>query len=409
MFSEKNKSNIDTPHFERKERSGEYPVVGFDDYVEICNHNNDSSRRRGILSGEMYEDIIKDPNTGFIELVGRQVPVFMDVNNGIAMGYDAEKCKKYAEDLSENVKILTLPFHELNDDEKLQVVELIIAGGKCALYFSDHDDDESNALGEMLDKINIQHTETPLIDSRAARGDEQAAIFLYSCCAEQKSDRGERKKLSLGEVQDYYDKNVGTFYTPDGKTATTLSMGDKISDQQAEEMWLIYDSMFDFLGEDHPISMQDSKEDFFKLMRSNSVMVAATYDREENDVNKLVCFTYFHDDMSKLYWLNQKLLNEKADSSNSAEYITNIFTPGIVSAGVGRSYASLPISVFAKAGDEAGLSTNIFYENTNLSKRYIPRIVDRTMKNACAYTTLRPSEVVDTINYRLWAIGGGDV
>ncbi len=389
------------------EQSSENSIIDYGNYEAVCNIHNDGSRRRGILSEQAYNEIIEDPNTSFIDSSDCRVPVLMGVEHGLAMGYDTARCKEYAKELSSDVKILTLPVHELTDDERDQLADkLANSTNGCALYFSDHNGDESAALGELLDKIGILHTEKPLVDSRAAKGDEQASLILYSCCAEQKEDRGQRKKISLSDVKDYYEKNIGPYITPDGKTVTYLEMGDRITDQQAEEMWHIYNNKFNFLGEGHPISMQDSKEDFFSLLRRNSTLLAATYAKEENDDEQLICFTYFNDDVNSLYWLNQDFLSKEFASNGNSDYVTNMFTPGIVSAGVGRSYASLPIKVFANAADEAGISASVLYENTNLSKKYIPRIVDNAMSSTCEYTNLRPSKKVDEVSYRLWSIGG---
>lgn len=392
------------------ERGSEYPIIGFNNYAEVCNCQNDGSRLRGILSSELYETIIEDPNTSFIKSSDHRIPALMDVSYGPAMGYDTAKCKEYAKDLSANIRILTLPIHELNDGEKNQVADIIVSGDNFALFFNDHNNDESNALREILDKIGVNHIEKPLIDSRAAKGDEQAAVLLFSCLVEQNSNRGERKKLRLGDVRDYYEKNIGPYITPDGGSLTTLEMGDKISDEKAEEMWELFDNRFNFLGENHPLSMQDSKEDFLKSLRSNSTMIAATYTKNEGgELDKLTCFTYFIDDMGNLYWLNQKYLNEKFSTQKNHQHITDIYTPGLVSSGIGRSYSALSIGLYARAGDEAGLSTNVLFENTNLSKKYIPRIVDSAIKSSCKYCDLTPSEAVDKVTYRLWSIGNEGV
>ncbi len=55
------------------------------------------------------------------------------------------------------------------------------------------------------------------------------------------------------------------------------------------------------------------------------------------------------------------------------------------------------------------MSASMLYENTNLSKRYIPRIVDRTVGRACKHTTFVPSHAIDKVIYRLWAIEGEGV
>lgn len=400
-------NNLDnsTQFYENNEQKSEYPVVDYNNYDIICNYKNDGSRRRGILSEELYGEIINDPGTIFINSGENRIPVFIGIDQGIAMGYDSNRCKEYAKDISSEIRAMALPFHELNEDEKKQTISSLLAGGGGAVYFSDHNGDESSAFAEALDKINAEHIEIPLIDERAAKGDEQAGLYLYMLSAEQNESRGERKKIGLAEAWEYYNQNIGPSYSHDGKVVTELFIGNKVDDLQAEEMWDLYNDRFEFLGDGHPISMQDSKEGFFELLRSDSTLISATFLKDEQGQNKLTCFSYFIDDINSLYWLNQNYLKEKFTvSEDSTSYMTEIFTPGIVSSGEGSSYSSLPLSLFTKACDEAGMSVSMLYENTNLSKKYIPRIVDRMVGRACKFTTLKPSKMIDQVTYRLWNV-----
>ena len=400
MIDKKEAENI---AIEAVERQSERSIVDFNIYKTVCNYSNDGSRRRGILSEESYGEIIDDDTTGYINIGGCLVPALIDISHGWAMGYDVDKCRELASDLSSNIKVLALPIHEFDDDARQQFTDLLVSSNGCALYFSDHNGDESKALSEILDKTEMGHAEKPLIDSRAAKGDEQAAMYLYSCYAEQNPDRGERQRLSLSDVQDYYDKNVEPSYTSDGGAVTTLNMGNRLTSHETEEMWRIYDDMFDFLGgENHPISMQDSKEDFIGMLCSENTMISATYKVGENGINALTCFTFFIDDMDILYWLNKDFIKQNNDNNN--DFVTDIFTPGLVSTGTDRNYAPLSIGLFARVADEAGLSANMTFENTNLSKRYIPRFVDHSMSSECRHTLSMPSKLIDGVTYNLWSI-----
>lgn len=405
MFNEKEDNENNIKPIEAVEQNSENQIIDFYSYVEVCNYNNDSSRKRGILSSEAYTEIVEDPGTIFIRSGNSKIPVFMNASHGLAMGYDPEKCKKYVEELSGDVKILTLPFHELNDEEKQQVADIIKSGDKFALYFSDHKNDESAALVAIFNETGIEYTEKPLLDSRADKGDEQASLYLYSCRTEQKEEKNRQTKLGLIDVYNYFDKNIGPRVSDDGNTMTNLNMGNRITDIQAEEMWDVYNDRFNFLGENHPISMQDSKEDFFDLLRSENTLISATYDKDEDNVNKLSCFVYFVDDINRLYWLNDKFIADKFNNiSGGYEYFTTMFTPGIVSSAVGKSHSFKTLGLFSKACDEAGISASVMYENTNLSKGYIPRIVDLAIGRVCKNMVLRPSKIVDNVNYRLYSL-----
>jgi len=278
--------------------------------------------------------------------------------------------------------------------------------GTCALYFSDHNSIEQKVLSEILCKVGMHYMERPLLDYRADEDDKQASLLLYSCCAIQNTSGGEQNRIKLRDVYVYYIENIGPQFSSDGDSITTLDMGNMISELQADEMWDLYNNKFDFLGEGHPISMQDSKDDFFKLLRSKNTIIAATYlIGADNNINKLACFTYFIDDMDQLYWLNQGYLDEKFSVyAGFKGCLTNIFTPGIVSSGSGGHYSFLPISLFARAGDTAGLNASVLFENTNFSKRYVPRIVETAMGKTCKNTVAGPSIMVDKVTYRLWSI-----
>lgn len=380
------------------EEESAYEKVGYSDYLKLCNVNNDGSRLRGILSSEIYEEIIKDSDTMFIESCGRLVPAIVDIKYGLSLGYDTKRCVEYSEDISENTKILAVPVHELNNDESIQLVEIIKEVGDMALYFSDHNNDEARALIELFSEADIDFFEKGLFDPRAKDEDRQASLYLYSYSAEQDSIFN-AKDVSLSDVYDYYLKNTELFASSDNDIVTDLYLGDKINDEQAEDMWNLYDRMFEFLGDGHPISMQDSKDDFLRLLRSNSTLIASTSNREDGS---LACFTYFIDDMTKLYWLNQSYLQDRMRSDS--DQVLKIFTPGLVSDGVGRSHSLSPIKLFTNACYEAGANVSVMYENTNLSKRVVPWIVDRAVEQSRTYKKIKKSELIDSVYYRLFSI-----
>jgi hypothetical protein len=359
-----------------------------------------------VLLDADYREIADASGTVFLDTDGIRIPVLIDVEDGLALGYDPAKCRRLVGESAASARILTFPVHELGSSERRQFGTLLAEAEPTALYFSDHHGDESGALSALLEEAGLSHDEIPLEDPRARAGDEQAALLLFSCGARQRV-QPERAPRSLQEVHDHYRSRVGASATADGAAVTVLLMGDTLTDGQADEMWRIYDAKFDFLGESHPISMQDSKEGFFEMLRSGHTMIAATY-RVADGVDELVCFTYFIDDMRLLFWLDSAYLEREFRSLGGQSDTMNVFTPGLVSTGVDRSYAPLSIGLFARACDEAGTNMNVVYENTNLSKRYVPRIVDGAMKRRSEGVEIASSRVVDEVIYRLWSIRAAD-
>lgn len=380
------------------------PVADFSTYDSLCNANNKGSRRRGILSEVAYADIAADDETVLLDVGIQSVPLLIGIEHGLSMGYDPLKCRRLADGLAGDARIVAFPVHTLCGTERHAVGALLARFAPISLYFNDHGGDESDALRGVVDEFSLTHEEVALADPRAGAEGEQAALLLFSCSAEQRLKPEARKAHCLRDIQDYYDSQIGPSETSDGKAVTRLLMGDALTEQQAQEMWDIYDEKFDFLGEYHPISMQDTREEFFGLLRSPHTMIAATYTVGECGSAELVCFTYFIDDTGLLSWLNCTYIEETFRSLGDSAEAINVFTPGLVSIGVGRSYAALSIGLFARAGDEAGADVNIIFENTNLSKRYVPRIVNGALDSHSASMKIGSSKVEDEVKYRLWSI-----
>lgn len=422
------------------EQNAEKPIMCFGSYVDLCNKNNDGSRARGILSEELYEYIVSDLATEFVNLDDQRVPALIDVRYGLGMGYDESKCREYADGLSD-VRILAIPAHEIKDDAKDQLGKIFSSYDKLALYFGDHDGDESSALNQILSDVEISHREKPLIDERTKKSEDgQASLYLYSCRVEQVDEiNGER--LTVRDVKDYYDNQVvkgdvgnedyiGPVYFSynkkdektgniiENKTKTVLEMGNEISPESAQKLWDVYNKIFDELGKcKHPISMQDGIDEFMGLLKSKNTILSVTYGiGKTGDFDEPICFTYFVDDMSKLYWLNESYLNDKKsdeEMNNLSGHVsannTCLFTPGIVSSAMGVSLSHLPIELFVNAGCKTGMSASIFFENTNFSKEYIPRLVDRYASRVCKKSNKKiaftESKLIDQVSYRLWTIG----
>lgn len=395
----------------------------FAQYKELCNKNNDGSRLRGIITHELYEAVISDPKTIYLQYDGLSVPFLISINQGASMGYEPEKCIRYAKDskASSDIRILAVPIHELSDEAKKRAAEIFASNPNIAIYFSSHDRDtdktiapkvnEADALSEILRMAGLEHENKPLITARTQKGDEQAAMYLYSCRVEQVPDGSERKTLKLKDVYDNYEKNVGpeTRLTIIGEVTTRLEMGDNISDVWADKLWKLYDKVFENFGEGHPISMQDSKEDFMEVLRSEHTMISVTYRKgETEELDEPLCFADFNDDISTLYWLNQKYLKDEINNSAKnckSKNLTGLFTPGLVSTPlVAAALSPKTLGLFVKSAVGAGMSAELICENTNLSKRYVPVIMDRVIRENHADTDVSKTESIDGCSYYLWNV-----
>jgi hypothetical protein len=370
----------------------------FTEYEVICNQYNTGSRKSGILSEEMYGDIIIDPTTSFVIIEGKRIPALFDVSYGLSMGYEVSRAVEYAGGENKNIKCLAVPISCFSESIQKDIVERVAEEAAkepsgMALYFADPIEQghgvDSEALGKFLPG-NMKYEEIPLLDSRAEYS--QASLSLYVCDFTNVKGNNKASATSLSGLQEYYD--VHTLKDIDDyENSTLLRRGDSFNESELDEIWRLYQDRFQFLGENHPISMEDTREDFMSIFTSPDTMVSIRYEG-----GKPVCLTYLVEDFSKLYWLNEKYLEKLQDETDSSR--TSIFFPGVVATGAGNNYAAQVIEIFRNAVADAGMDVRVIFENTNLSETYIPKIVFDIVDASGQFHTEYPKKV-DEIEYKL--------
>lgn len=382
------------------ENRNEIPSVSFSEYSFICNFENDCFQKKGILRSEFYESIVSDETTSFINIDNRSVPIFVDIKYGFSMGYDTAKCDKFASVLEGDKLVLSFPIDKLSDLERSQLVDLIKSREDFSVYFTDHEGKDRELLTALINEAGKTYSEEALSDDRLDGEDAQAAMYLYACRVSQKGEQV--NNLCLSDIVEYFEKQIGPVYSRDGGAVTRLDLGCNLSDEVFDKIWKLYDDRFENLGSHkHPISMQDSKDEFINLVKSGNTMVAATYVKGETDeYDTPACFTFFLDNIDNLYWIDKDYISKKIRNIGGPNDIL-VFTPGLVSSSEHGSLSALPIGLFARAGGELGMGATIFYENTNLSKNYVPRIVDRFISRSCVNSDYTKSEQIDKVEYRL--------
>jgi hypothetical protein len=376
----------------------------FATYAAVCETNNSGARQRGMLSSDAYEAALADPRTIFCTFGGHCLPVFIDLRYGMAMGYDSTKCLRLnTSDIAE-LLLMCLPVQELDDAARCEVAKAMSIRGQCALFFCDHNGDEAVALAGILHSEMISYEEVPMEDPRAHEPDRQASMQLFGCSFINGRTNTTRAACTLQDLQRYGASD--TEKVEAGKVAVRLLRGSQLTDIEADEFWCVYNQRFDYLGEYHPISMQDSRTEFYSLVRSPNTLISAAFSLNSSGSEGLTCFAFFVDEIgARAYWLNRDYLDMAFSSLLTGDRAAiRVFTPGLVSVGLNRSYAALCIGKFARAAVSSGADFSILYETTNLSKRYVPAIVDRCTGAHTSDGIVSSSRMLDESIYRLWLV-----
>ena len=381
------------PTYDYKEPMPEITTLSFGEYELFCNQNNQSSRKSGILSDEIYDATIQDETTVFATIEGVKVPVLVDIKYGLGLGYDENRAKAYAAD-SEVVSVLAIPIGDLDETSQRAAIRAIASVPGRSIFYADNEGRDSGVLNEGLAASGIVMTETPLSDRRCRVENRQASLSLYLADNKRPDYSLESPRVPLSAAQAIFDSK----YLPhvlDHRNAALLRNGAGFSEQELNDIWDLYTNKFQVLGENHPISMEDTRDDFLGTFTSPSTTVSVRYTD-----GKPVCFTYFTDSFDSLYWLNNDYMKKLDDESVN---MTSVFFPGIVARSAGGNHAEEVIKLFANVSADAGINHRIIFENTNLSEMYVPRIVFESVNGTANYSVDKPYKI-DQTTYRLATI-----
>jgi hypothetical protein len=160
--------------------------------------------------------------------------------------------------------------------------------------------------------------------------------------------------------------------------------GDDIK-SNFERIWDIYDSQFQALVDDHPVKGALSKQELFDCLSDEDCHLSAYFD----DSDTIMGFGYTVDDIRLCPWLNEEHFLEQAQGLNY------VYMPGIATA----KEAASPISgqimlqmINEKFNDINNQPFLLTYECSNLSARYIPKIVRRTLEGSGLAVSVNPHE-----------------
>ncbi len=338
-------------------------------------------RKLGMLDDDRFKEALDDERTINIELSdGRKVTSLVPMDYGDAAGYDRRRCVvDIAHADSEDVwaymnsgEILS----NATDESYQQVVQKLRDAGEGYIFYtvSEYDNPENNAeteLSVLLQDAGMSTEWMTIKNEEAAKqGEDHAEASLSLFCVDVPLEAKTDTVASIDLLYDTYKKGVENgIYPNDTENGVAVMRGSDISEELADKLWDIYEDRFEWLGVDHPISMEDTKQSALPMITSGNTLLSIRFKDGEP-----VCFTDFVGNTDEVTWLNPEFLHDDG-LMKRAENQSIVFFPGIVSAEAGAGYSMDVIGVLADIGLDSGASYKVVFENTNMSEIYIPKIV----------------------------------
>lgn len=146
-------------------------------------------------------------------------------------------------------------------------------------------------------------------------------------------------------------------------------------------LWAISEAGFNgFLGNQHPVSMAETREFFDAQLMSPSTVTVVRFDD-----GRPVCFGSMSFDPDESFWMNANagpLYQELRLARENGQL--PLFFSEIISEAVGdrrgASYSAGVLSLIASLGAITGNSYRIMFESTNMSAMYIPPMVEKLLR-----------------------------
>lgn len=361
-------------------------------------------RKVGMIDRDALQEALADPRTVTATVEdGREVAVMVPIDYAAGAGYDVERCtSEILPPGHKNETYLYLPtggfLTHVDDREYIQLVNRLAGMGDGYIFsaYGERDDPNTSSQAELaalLHDAGKVKTDIPLSDSQSRPGHELASLSLYGMDMPRRDDSQDWEPVAWEDLYSAYERGVAEGkYEHDMENGTVVLRGSDLTDEQVSDMWEVYQDRFEWLGENHPISMEDNKVDFMKVLRSDSTLCSVKFKD-----GRPVCFADVVGDMDELYWLNGDFLND-AERMDVAPNQRVVFFPGIVSNGEGSRSSFEVIGLLANVFTDAKAPAKIVFENTNRSENYVPRIVSISV-NQTGRAKVEVPQVIDRTYY----------
>jgi len=354
------------------------PIISYEEYREFCDAAQpDIYRKAGIDGRENFEAAQNNPDTIFIEKEGRRLPLFVALES--AGGYNVEGTHGLTD--RQHVLALALPVDVLSDEELIMHLEAV---GEDTAIVVQTARGQTNEVKENLAVLqDIGWHVGDFLDPRCPEGRKTASMSIYSTALEARSEDGELLPFRDRSLKELYEEDA----RETGQTNTVLVTAQEIRDDEElfNQLWELHNDRFDWLGEYHPVSMQETK-DFFKQVVSNDHTTSFIRFDDESGNRIPVCHGCFVDDLDLVDWINDRYKQDIIDQATANDEKVQFFFGIVSSAKTSAHYAKDVMSLHARIDQRNGGKIRLLFESTNKSSLYIPRMVQ-------SYTAAEPNGV----------------
>lgn len=336
-------------------------VVSFEAYRSFLDADT-NYRYAGIVSEQQYEEAIGDPTTIYARTEHGFVPSIVSLK--YADGFDIGRTRKLVG--GKEPMLATVDPSLVDIDQLAEVIE----SGKVVLVESDSSDTQSFQESIRVSSVekglglSVNEFIDPRLDKEGQEFYKTAWLALYSA----ELDILEKQEQTTHDLISTFGKE--NYFPADGLSVVSGDML-KNNPRAMEQLWDLFKDRFEWLGDFHPISMEDTREVFEEIATSSETFTSAKFENGE-----IACAGIFMHDPSICSWLKPEMFKQ-ALSEDQGDRLPMYFF-GIASKKSGEALGRMAqvVKFHCDLAAKAGIKYDLTFESSNMSSTYIPASVE---------------------------------
>lgn len=388
------------------------PVAEYVDYRVLCDYETNAFRHIGVQDPEAYRSAVADSRTVFVPIDGRLYPAAVPV--GHEKMYASDRCRELTG--KNEVLLLSLPLERVRDGQLAG--ENLVGGEGLSEDFAiiveqhrpdgqeyDRDRDHESIAAQMrgFGELHPGEFVHELLLTKPEHRTAWMSMYEFSIKpigADPERLAGLSADERLDHVWAEYKEERGLPSIPtEHSNETYLFTAKELRENPniVEALWKIAEKGFGkILGAYHPVSMEFNREFFEGQILTDGIYTAVRYHE-----GKPVCFGSMAQNMDHNDWLDHTstvLRDQSRDAVEKQQLMVHFFEL-ISDSQTGLSFSPDVLKLYLELEGRAGQSCKVVFESTNLSSRYIPKIVQRQVDVSPYVMMDEPIRRIATLDY----------